>query len=233
MKIQFPEAVDRPSTISVGDDTIAVDADGIADVTAAVWRMVEHTGAVVVGYDPGEADAAAHLAAFGAPVPEPVPDTVLMIQTDGLGIETRIRVNPAQVEAYENQGWKQFVPAAPQSEEEETDGPVAPDAADLPDGPTGGSDTPTAEVTFAGIRLTDDPERPLFVASDGEMASGVDGARWLVEEHGDGTATVTPSVNWPGKFHTANPVTTTVLQQELANVEQHAAAISVAEAVEE
>lgn len=57
-----------------------------------------------------------------------------------------------------------------------------------------------------GIILTENPGRPVVVCTCGEAAEGVAGQLWSVSVTADGKrATVTPSLDWGGHFHTGNP----------------------------
>lgn len=241
MRIKFPEHVERPGSVSVGDVTVTIDDEGEASVSREVYAQIAHLDVEIVGYETAEeGNAAAHAATYGEDPAAPSPETIVMHQRDPLGVTLSIRVHPSQVAEYIAQGWSEG--AAPSDVGEGTGTPAgdadapepAPSAPSEAEAPvteaeivdyataSGGEtitqtiNVPAPEPTLdlAGIILTNDPGRPLFVATDFEIASGFAGAEWIVEDHGDGTATLTPSVNWPGKFHTSNPVTTAILRHE-------------------
>jgi hypothetical protein len=59
-----------------------------------------------------------------------------------------------------------------------------------------------AEHALRGlITFENDPARPVVVCTCGQVASGVPGARWIVQDE-NGLLSATPSFDWPGHFHT-------------------------------
>lgn len=60
---------------------------------------------------------------------------------------------------------------------------------------------PCAHELRGLITFENDPSRPVVVCTCGEVASGVQGAHWLVSEE-NGLLSATPSFDWPGHFHT-------------------------------
>lgn len=54
-----------------------------------------------------------------------------------------------------------------------------------------------------GLLRTEDPTRPNIACLCGEIASGVEGAHWIIQPSTTpGLFDVTPSFNWPEHFHT-------------------------------
>ena len=57
-----------------------------------------------------------------------------------------------------------------------------------------------------GVVLNDQPGKPLAVCLCGEISGGVHGKTWNITVSADQkTATISPSLDWPGHFHTGNP----------------------------